>query len=292
MNYAPRFGYTPWKNNREDESHEGFKCAVFRANAYYVCFCLHAQTSKLRRVHHRNHTIIFAVSNADTKELLAEVTHRGFFGFTGTRALGGGFVGLTIEEENLRMELWENGRATNKRSVNVINFPALNPNYAYNEDAVRRGRYEEWTTNPICSGDRYHGMLNMDIRNPITAIVSSTRADEKVFLGGERDGILTRHDGTSRLLRIHEFVFGDDHCKFAFENDRRGAADGTFYTDASGRRLMSGPSKTSMRQFVKRGFNMRISGLYSVVDPWGGQLMRNKDAGQSSNGYGLDPDVN
>ncbi|KAI0566299.1 hypothetical protein FGB62_10g212 [Gracilaria domingensis] len=290
MNYAPKFGYTPWKNNREEESHEGFKCAVLRARSYYVCFCIHMQASKLRRVSVRNHTIIFAVSEARTKELLAEVTHKGFFGFTGVRAREGGFVGLTNEEEELQIELYENERITNKRSVNVINIHSLNPAYEYNRVELVRGTYEEWATNPICSGSGRSGMLTMDITNPITGIVSSTKADESVSLGRENDGTFKRNDGSTRLLLIGNFIFSDDLC--SFENEDGRAADGTFYTDVSGRKLMSGPSRNSVRQFVKRGFKMEMSGKYTVVDPWGGEFMLDKGIGRSSNGFGLDPDVN
>ncbi|KAI0561690.1 hypothetical protein FGB62_74g18 [Gracilaria domingensis] len=229
-----------------------------------------------------------------TKELLADVTHKGFFGFTGTRALGGGFVGLTNEEEEMRNELWDNDRASNKRSVNVINLNDLNPNYAYNEEGIIRGRYEEWTTNPICSGAGRSGMVTMDIRNPITGIVSSTKSDESVSLGSEKNGVLTRHDGSSRLMRIRDFAFGDSHCQFASDTGDDRPADGTFYTDASGRTLMSGPSETSVRQFVKRGFGMEMDGVsrYIVTDPWGGELAAGLSPGQSSDGYGLDPNVN
>ncbi|KAI0558719.1 hypothetical protein FGB62_190g09 [Gracilaria domingensis] len=292
MNYAPRFGYTPLKNDNEDESHAGFKCTVFRAGSYYVCFCIHAQTSTLRRVGLRTHTLIFAVADATTKELLVDVTHKGFFGFTGTRKKGGGFMGLTAEEEEMRLELRENGHASNKRSVNVIDVDSLNPAYDYNDDLMR-GRYEEWTTSPICSGRGHNGMLNMDIRNPITGIVSPERADEIVNLGSMKDGVMIRHDGSSRLVRFRDFVFGEDYCIFPLRNIYGGrSVNGTFYTDASGGKLMSGPSETNIRQFVKPGFKMQMTGHYDVVDPWGGELLLDTDAGQSSNGHGIDPNVN
>ncbi|CAN8076345.1 unnamed protein product [Agarophyton chilense] len=292
MNYAPKFGYTPWKNENEDESHEGFKCAVFRSGAYYVCFCIHAQTSSVRRIGLRSHSIIFVVTDAATKELLVEVTHKGYFGFTGVRKRGGGFMGLTADEEDRRLALRADGHSTNKRSVNVIDVNALNPEYEYNDDLMR-GRYEEWTTNAICSGHGHDGMLNMDIRNPITGIVSSARADEKVNLGSMKDGTLLRHDGSSKLVHFRDFQFGEDYCIFNLRDIHGGrSVNGTFYTDPTGKKLMSGPGKSNLRQFVKPGFKFQMTGHYDVVDPWGGELILDADAGQSSNGYGLDPNVN
>lgn len=292
MNYAPKFGYTPWKNGREEESHEGFKCTVFRGGEHYICFCIHAQTSSMRRVYTRSHSIIFVVVDAETKNVLAEVTHKGFFGFTGTRKKGGGFVGITEMEETMQQSLRENGWASNKRSVNVIDVDNLNPSYEYNDDLLR-GRYEEWTTNTICSARGRRGMLNMDMRNPATGIVSAERANKSVYLGFERGEKFIRHDGSSRLVHMREFQFGEEHCVFPLRDIFGGrSVNGTFYTDASGKQLVSGPGEGHIRQYVMPGFKLEISGHYDMVDPWGGELVLDADSGQSSDGYGLNPNVN
>ncbi|KAI0560921.1 hypothetical protein FGB62_97g112 [Gracilaria domingensis] len=292
MGYAPKFGYTAWKNFREAESHEGFKCTVFRSGQYYICFCMHAQTSSLRRVNVRYHTIIFAVADSETKELVAEIRHKGFFGYTGTKKRGGGFMGINKEEEQMRMALKQSSGISNKRSVNTINKYSLNPMYSYNRELMR-GNYEEWTTSTICSDAGGHGMLHIDTRNPITGIVSGKKLGEVVLLGNEAKGTFLRNDGSSRLVKLRAFRFGEKYCSFGSQNvSGTGSSNGVFYTDASGRKLKSGPGKYHIRQFVKPGLNFEVSGLYEMVDPWGSELVLGVSPGITSIGFGLDPGVN
>lgn len=295
MNYSPKFGYTAWKNGREKEPHNGFKGVVFKSENFLIYFSLHAHTSSLRRISKRIHTITLVVVDADTKELLVEITHKAFFGFLATRGKKESFIPLTAEDKKIMEELKMDNWSRNKRSVNVIDLDNLNPDYEYHEprSSILRGRYEDWTTKPLCGGPGRYGMVTVDFVNPSTGIKSVTEMDTKVLLGFNYGKEFIRNDGSSRLIAFHDFRMSEDDCVFKLKDIKRGmSVDGTFYTDAYGQQIVRGPGPSSVRQFIKPGFEMKLSGMYRPIDVWVGMFEEDADGRFTSYGFGLDPDEN
>lgn len=295
MNYEPKFGYVAWKNNREVESHAGFKGVAFKYGEFLIYYCLHAQTSKLRRVSERHHSIILVVVDARTKELLVELQHKAFYGALMTRKKGGGFIALSTEEERIVRQLEEDNHSRNKRSVNVIDVKNLHPAYEYNMplSSIIHGRYEEWTTGPICTARGHRGMITVDFRNPITGIKSARQRTVPVNLGSYYGDTFLRHDGSARRFVMREFELSEDDCVFKLKNILGGMSiDGSFYTDAYGVNIVATSGTIHVKQYMKRGFKMKVDGHFEPVDVWNGLF--EKDAGnrRSSYGFGLDPEVN
>lgn len=298
MGYAPKFEYTAYKNNREDENHHGFKGMVLRVGEYFMYWSIHAQTSNLLRTQVRLHTITLAVTNATTKELLVEVSHKGFFGFLAVRAPPPkGFIPLTPEEEKIRDELHANNFAKNKRSINAICRDDLNPNYLYRrpEKNLLRGQYEDWTTGPLCAEPGHRGMIRVDFTNPITGFKSVEERDEKVLLGGNSGRTFIRNDGSSRIVILSNFLLSEDNCMFKLANIKGGHYDnGVFYTDVTGTTIVDGPGETSIRQFLKPGFELKLDGVgvFQAESSWLGLFEKGARRGLSSYGFPVDPDIN
>ena len=298
MDYEPKYGYVAWKNEREDESHEGFKGHVFRIGPYFVYWSIHVQTSSLRRIDVKLHTITFVVVHAATKELLVEVNHKGFFGFLATRVPDpGDFIALTEADQKLREELDEMDGKRNKRSINVIDLDNLDPRFEYRgtkTEDILRGEYEDWTTGPLCGGRGRRGMITTDTTNPATAFKS---VDNKVkqqlgFTWGDRS---FKHDGSSRIVLMSDFEFGYDHCMFKLADIMGGTSkDGVFYTDPAGIKIVRGPGENSVKQFIKPGFSLSLQdfNVFDPVDVWTGLYEMNAERGVSSYGFVIDPEVN
>lgn len=297
MGYEPKYEYTAYKNNREQEDHNGFKGVVFRHGPYFVYWSIHAHTSSVRRVSVRLHTVTIAVTNVRTKELLVELTHKGFFGFLAAR-VPSGFLALSPVEQRIREAVESDNWGRNKRSVNVIDINNLNPAYLYRtpESAILRGQYEDWTTGPICTGRGRDGMITVDFTNPSTGIKSAARRGDKVLLGGNIGSKFIRNDGSSRILILSNFVLSADNCVFKLANIKGGrSVNGVFYTNPAGDVIEDGPGRDRVRQFMKPGFEMRVKGLgiYETGSTWLGMFEnRTHVRGQSSYGFPIDPEVN
>lgn len=69
--WAPKWHYTAWKNNRQSESHIGFKGYGLRSGGADYYFALHASTSDMRRVHERFHTVTMTAAVAG--EVVADI---------------------------------------------------------------------------------------------------------------------------------------------------------------------------------------------------------------------------
>lgn len=84
---APRFGYTAWKNRRQYESHIGFKGYGFSSGPddYYITS--HIDTTVVRRVRERFHTVTLAATSRKTGETMADISCKGDFGTFGGASL-------------------------------------------------------------------------------------------------------------------------------------------------------------------------------------------------------------
>ena len=293
MDYEPRFGYTAYKNNRQDESHEGFKSVVFQSGNYMVSYGLHGQTSSLRRVYEAIHTISLTITDKRTKELLVDINHKADFGPVKVRTPGHGFTPLNAADKRMEEEREGQPGEFNFRTINVINEQKLNRAYSYRSELLK-GLYEAWTTNPMCSGEKRDGTLALDFQGPALAIKSAGQMDVPVQLGFERDGKFVRQTGFSRLLSMgNGYKFGDRYCPFDLSKARApGHPSGYFYTDPYGKEIKDGPGKTHLLQFIKPGFHISIEGKYDPVETFTGLSARDAEFRLQNYGYGLDPTKN
>lgn len=97
-----------------------------------------------------------------------------------------------------------------------------------------------------------------------------------------------------RAIIVKDMRVGENECTFSLSNIHASRqVDGIFYTDPTGRKIVSGPGPNSVRQFIKPGFQAIIGeGQYEPVDTWIG-MYKLKHTGSFQNvGYGVDPTTN
>lgn len=288
MGYYPKYDYTPWKNNREDEANAGFKNLIARQNGYTILYMIHVQTSQLRRVTTRWHSIQVVIQDDSTKEIVAEVTHKGDFGFLSVRGKGNTFIPISEEDRRLSVETW---KAPKRRSINVIKQGVFDPRYQYRNPrhSYMMGAYEDWTTVPLCGAAGRDGNVRVDITKSATGIPSIHEQDEKVFLGEELSGVFYRQAGQARTLLTPKFKFSFSDCERVLGTL---PSNGVFYTDAKGLKLVDGPGKDAIRQYVKPGLHVEFQGEFRAVDSWTVLMEKESKDEMKDIGYGLDPDEN
>lgn len=295
MNYWPKYGYTSWKNKREDEANEGFKNLIVESTSgrYLVLYVVHVQTSKLRRVYERYHTIILVVVEKRTKRVVAEVTHKGDFGALTARIPNARFMPVDDTDAELMEEFRKQPR---RRSINILREDGVrDERLQYRSPAfnMMMGTYEDWTTVPICSADGRAGNLRADITRSATGIPAFDRKDEKVFLGKAENGVFYRQSGQARILIAREFNFAWKHCARLFEeSDIEIPDNGVFYTNSNGTELKKMPGKYAMRQYVEPGLEIEINGEYRATNSFTGILELGSRREMEDLGFGIDPDLN
>lgn len=104
----PRFGYTAWKNGRQDESHIGFKGYGFWSgpDKYYITS--HIDTTLVRRVRERFHTVTLAATSP-SGETVADLSCKGDFGAFDGYTLCCVGSGLNVDALEPRSFLFEFG---------------------------------------------------------------------------------------------------------------------------------------------------------------------------------------
>lgn len=298
MGYAPKYGYTAFKNNREFETHEGFKGFVFRVDDYFVYYGIHAQTSSLRRIQQDRHTVTVAITHVETKELVAELTQKADFGFLAAQNPSNGFIPLSPADEVIRDNQESHGMPINRRSVNVINLGTLDPRFSYKmpESMILMGLYEEWSTATLCSGrSKYSGSITADIIFSATGIKSFEEKDTSVKLGVWRDGKFIRSTGSARQLKFSRggVQISDKSCVHkSAKISGKMTGSGVFYTDVYGESLVNGPGPNVLKQFIKPGFGIELTGIYGPTDSWLGMHKQGHFGIMINYGYGLNPDKN
>ncbi len=292
MGYSPRFGYIAWKNERQNESHNGFKSHVLRYGKYYIYYGLHNHLSQASRFFTRFHTLVIVIVDAKSKEKMLELGFKADFGFEAVRKAGGGRLALTPEGEVLYAEQKMRGsKGFLMRLVNVINPGNLNPLYSYRDPIanVMHGRYEQWLTIPMCSKVQKLKEPKIDIKDPGTALrTKDSDANDIVTLFRKADGTEYQQKNVNREFRATDWTIGADFCEF--EGGQR--ADGVFYTDVYGKKILPGPSRNAVRQFIKPGFKLTLSGHFESTDSWLGVLTNGGKGSMRDVGYAIDASMN
>lgn len=284
MGYTPTYTYTARKNDREVENDEGFKGVVFRAGKYMVYFNIHIQTSQLRRVTERYHTVAVAVTDRETGKLMMEVSHKASFGFLAARGKKDPFLPLRREDEIERTRQLNSGLPHSRRfrTVNVVDKNNLDPRFRFQDDPLM-GVYEAWMTMPICaSADRF-GEVQIDVKSPASGVKSVRQLDTRVELGRSP----LRNVALSRNLRMMNLRLGAKHCKFGNGE----VTGGVFYTDARGENLVE-KGRKGVRQYITPGFEVTVSGKYEPFEMGLGEHADGHVEFFSDLGYGVDPNRN
>lgn len=281
--YEPKFDYGAFKNNRQNEPNRGFKGFVFSQGPYWVYYSLHVITSDLLRVTLRLHTITLVVASKSTGEILVDLTQKGDFGFQSVRlADGRSFRPLTPDDVAIQQELASGTLMF--RSMNVIDANNLNRDFSF-RNPLMLGQYEEWQTLPMCTrSNRKKKAVQSTFKTPGTGIKSLTETSTRVDLGRMVNGAFYKSTGLFRTLRLPKLTVAASLCP--------GGASGEFYTDPSGKTVVSGPGPTHVRQYVQPGFSAVFSGKYEPVDQWIGLHSRGARGFFVDHGYGIDPDLN
>ncbi len=283
MGYLPRYDYTALKNNHQDESHEGFKDIVADVGSHWLYVSVHARMSSGSRFHTRHHTMVIAAVRKSTMELELELRFKADYGSLTVRKRGGGIVGVSKKEEELRRMF---GYKRRHRLVNIINPRRIDPRWRYKKgDRLMRGEYEQWATKPICSEISNGREPTIDFKDAALAKLD-VRGRGTTRLGRMKDGRLRWNASVNRELRAKDWVIDGDLCEFG------DGIHGKFYTDVYGEEMEDGPGTNNVRQFIKEGFRLEISGDFETADPWLG-LYLNGIRGEMRNiAFGIDETKN
>lgn len=295
MGYQPKYGLTELKNTGGVEPNPGFKDTVIKQDGLSIYFSIHAQTSSLRRVNARFHTVTIAVRDETTKELVVELSFKGDFGFLAGRRAGNVNRFLALTPEGLELQNQQKKAIPFKRAlrtINVIDAANLDPRFKYLTPLLL-GTYEEWITQPPCTRSPRGGELVFDIQDPSTGVRVMPPGTEKVNLGRiDQPGnvaLFRRHISLRRTLRVKEFEISAEACGFG-----EGFAGGTFYTDPFGREVRPGPGPNNVKQYIKPGWKAKLNGKWQVGpgNHWMGVHVHGAKDFFLDHGYGINPSVN
>lgn len=275
MKYYPKYGYTALKNNEQDESHKGFKDIVLDLGTHFMYYGIHAHMSSKTRFSTRFHTLVIAVSEKVTEEIVAEISFKADYGHEEVRLAKGGIAPITPDDAELKAETAPYS-PRKFRIINIINMENLDPRYLYRViPGELDGTYEQWRTVPICSYVKWGHEPNVDFKDVGLALKTAENKEEVTVLGRIRSGKLVPHASVSREFRAEDFTIADRLCKFALPDIRgQPKKDGKFYTNPYGTALLDGPGPTNIAQYIKPGFNITVSGDYNTMDTWLGLYIK------------------
>lgn len=291
MNYYPKYGLTEHKRqNGAIEPHNGFKDMVADSGILRWYISAHIQTSSLRRVSARHHTVTMVVLNRATKQIVLELSVKADFGFVAARKAGDNnrFIAMTSEgAEMFSAQMQTIPFRRSMRSMNFINLLGLDERLLY-QKPIMLGTYEEWICNLLCTGSPRRGELTFDTEDPITAAKDAS-GEEKLFLGRQTAGGFLRHVGIRRTVRARNLRVSLNKCRETLGSEFDG---GVFYTDAYGTELRNGPGPNNVRQFIRPGFNAGLSGKFQPTGPWLGLHRDGVKMFFEDVGFGVDPKEN
>lgn len=291
MGYVPKFGYTAFKNYRQDESHGGFKGFVLQSGNYFFYFQVHAHLSKPIRFHARTHTLVIAVTDVKTKDLMVELHFKADFGVAATKLAGSTSALIPLDRDKALFDLI--GRSKGLRQINVFNPENPDKRLRTNQRIDSLGNNEHWFTTPICSTANRRG-VQVDFKNPGTALRTlHSDLDDFVRLGREVDGEFVQRTSNKRDLRVKKFRIAQNLCNFELQNIHgHVSAEGKFYTDPFGRELLGGYGKYAIAQIIKPGFSFELEGKFNPSDTWLGLHEADYDGEMKDVSMAIDPNEN
>lgn len=292
MSYRPKLNYVAYKNGRQNESHIGFKSLVLDVGRYLVHFGLHSQLSSTRRFFTRFHTVVIVAVEKRSHQLMLELSYKADFGFNSARLSGGQPMPLTDADKKISDSMeGSNATAFGTRIVNVINPMGLDKRFMYREFETRmRGLYEEWKTSPMCSTVKRQEEPTVDFKDPSMALRTANYNESisEVQLFKVINGEKVLNKNIIREFHAINWQLGDKHCYF----EGRKPSSGYFYTDVYGKNVMDGPGINAVRQYIKPGFNLKISGTFMPADNWQRIMKRKRKGATADSGNAIDWEKN
>lgn len=260
VGYAPAFRYVADRNALQPEQHEGFKGYAIpdvtssdgRVVDWYVS--IHSTTSNLHRACARHHTVVIAVLDAATHELLAQLSFKGDFGATRANQDDHPLIQATFttcpDQRAIANE------TTREKRLRVANQPGM-----------ENGGYETWRgalAPSLGMSVPWGPGLILDIRDPMTACDTLRCAG----------AIATGSQGTLRTLRFTGLRLRYDTEAVVDLDAYDGALDGAFYTDPYGREARAPDAPDAVWQYLKPGLDVDIDGHFATEDAWRGLYVR------------------
>lgn len=285
--YEERYHYVSLKNNDQDEDHEGFKGYVVPVGDKYVYVNIHAETKKLSRVNVQFHTMVIAITDQKSGNLLYEMSCKADFGGSGADyaegsrpkdgpdmlPMGNAATQKLLEETYLSSDRYFDRKIVKKR-INLYNPGNLDPRLRYEKGDKGRGVYEGWTGGgeQFCmnSSQKYRSDgIEIDIKNAHTGCVDQDCTRE-IILGNAPDkyrSYFFPNLGTNREIIFRGTSIGPEHCQFKLP---KVGADGIFYTDQYCQKTCDGPGPNCVRQIMKPEFKgFSANDAYSISDVHG-----------------------
>ncbi|OSX76149.1 hypothetical protein BU14_0205s0024 [Porphyra umbilicalis] len=288
--FKPRFGYTAWKNKRQDESHIGFKGYGLRSGGADWFFTIHASTSDMRRIHERFHTVTMTAAVAGA--VVADINCKGDFGFTFTLpndfmrkfrhiVVGGGAQKAIFDAaEAIRYDR----RSKNSKRVNVWDGSDPPGDKSVDTEDLPRGRYEAWEGGVgFCTKSKELRGVTVDIKDPLTACPNQECAFGAPLtrLANEIDvakRVFDPNRGVKRTLRFDDLTVGREQC----DADGWGESVGdVFYTDPFCTKVVDGPGPNAVRQVMRRGWSGWLGGKFHSRESWYGRYVATDDDDES-----------
>jgi hypothetical protein len=277
--YTERFQYTAFKNDKQDERHDGFKSHVMPVGDYFVVVNLHAGTNEFERINKDLHTMVIAVTDRMSGKLMSEISCKSSSGGAGADyAVRPSGVGVPLmlpmgdpASQQRTKDMWaqQNVVRVTKR-VNLLNPNNMNPDLRYEGRSVsntkknRRGVYEGWFM---------QGLACMD-----------QACTKKIILG--LVDVIGRapfypNTGGDRFVEMLGLRIAPDLCAVDLPEPN---ADGyrVFYTNPTCEELCDGPGPTCVMQRIHESFKgVSVDNDFTVSDAYGHnayEVMVNKAA--------------
>ncbi len=259
-NYGAAFRYIADKNYGQNEQHEGFKGYVIlnveaeTGKRYHWYVNIHSTTSAISRTCARQHTVVIAVVDAQTGELVAELGYKGDYGTVRSNQGDNTLIQPTFsatcpDQQSIDNELEGTGDSFVKR-VRVAN-----------QAGVSNGGYENWRGGLNTTvGLSYNGSsgLALDIRNPMTSCDTFTCTG----------AISTGSNATRRTIRFSHMRIDANTDTVQIFDALDGTVDGVFFTDPYGKLPRNEGDPDAIRQYIQPGLDISIDGGFATEDAW------------------------
>lgn len=291
MGYEPLFGYVALKNGNESESHNGFKSMVLDVGEHYLYYGFHAKLSDPRRFFARHHTVVIAVAEKKSKELVLELSYKADFGFLAARSRDHKLIPLRPIDNAIQEQQKAKGLRDAMRNINVINPSNPDPRYSYKNTGadILKGQYEQWVAPLMCADLSQLRGPQLDVKQPQTGLrYAGSGGAGMIKLGRELHGAWRQHVGVNRDVRFQKLAMSFELCGLGKETK-----DGVFYTDVYGKRRLPGPGKGAVRQFIKPGTDLFFEGgIFMADDTWLGLQKAGKISEMRDVSNSVDASVN
>ena len=246
VGYDAKLNFTATYNKLQAEQHQGFKGFAIRDEeqdlGWYIN--VHATTSDIARVCAQFHTVVVAVTDLSSGELLAELSYKGDFG------------GVVANRKDKRdnVPLITPALCPEQKVSDAGTRPVKRIRVA-NESSIENNDYERWfggITKELGMDFKRDFGIEIDIRNPGTSCNTFACTGDHV----------NNSQGDKRTIRLKEIRIKHDPFKDA-------DSDGVFYTNPYGTAPATKGEEGAVRQYIKPGLDVTSpDAFFASQDAW------------------------